>query len=434
MILKNIVTLASDGNFCVKPSVLAKLAIEELKFTDIFAGPEPVFEVTKRVKSSVSQNAQFAAKKKVEGKSHQGTLDGWVKGEKSASANSSPATVQKKKTPEQLEEEIKKMKENSERFKETKKKRAEAARQKRLEDKLKEKERKKEERRLLNEVMSDWKKPRDDIECEDLKAMPKPKPVHCSIPNHLFGDFLSLLEFYSSFTELMEVKDSFPNGITFDMLESALKQVDTPGGALFEIISFTLNIIFDLQHQEDEEVKLDKLSMEYSVLDKNMLGKDENMARQIKSATKMARWSMKHQGGQSIHELHLDEYSLTEVLRLHLESSGAFRSEKCVLWTYQQRGGYRLHDDPGLQFRMDEPQILEALSSKTVYELATDEKIKILNCLMLQILSFTTPRDEIDEKFNEYHEAKSELRNHVVCKLSINTILKAEIFEWRVWE
>jgi hypothetical protein len=40
--------------------------------------------------------------------------------------------------------------------------------------------------------------------------------------------------------------------------------------------------------------------------------------------------------------------------------------------------------------------------------------MKLLNCLMLQILSFTTPRDEIDEKFNELQEAKSELRNHQV--------------------
>ena len=94
-----------------------------------------------------------------------------------------------------------------------------------------------------------------------------------------------------------------------------------------------------------------------------------------------------------------------------LVSVSCFQS--CV-WTYQQRGGYRLHDDPGLQFRMDEPQILEALNSNTVYELTTDEKMKLLNCLMLQILSFTTPRDEVDEKFNELQEAKSDLRNHQV--------------------
>ena len=311
---------------------------------------------------------------------------------------------------------MKKLREQSERFKEDLKRRQEEAKKRKLEAKLKEKERKKEERRLLTEVMSDWKRPRDDLECEDLKALPKPKPVHCRVPNHLFGGFLSLLEFYGSFTELMEVKDSFPSGITFDVLESALRPVDSPGGTLFDLLNFTLNVIFDLQHQEDEEVKLDKLSLgtDGSGLDKNLLGKDEDMARQIKSATKMARWSLKHQGGQALHDLHMNEYSITEILRLHLESSGAYRSDKSVVWTYQQRGGYRLADDPGVQFRMDEPQILEALSSKTVYELTVDEKIKVLTCLMHQVVSFTTPRDEIDEKFNELQEAKSELRNHVV--------------------
>lgn len=39
----------------------------------------------------------------------------------------------------------------------------------------------------------------------------------------------------------------------------------------------------------------------------------------------------------------------------------------------------------------------------------------------LQILSFATTRDEIDEKFNEYHEAKIELRNHQV-RWSFNII------------
>ena len=63
---------------------------------------------------------------------------------------------------------------------------------------------------------------------------------------------------------------------------------------------------------------------------------------------------------------------------------------------------------------MEDPQILEALSSKSVYELNIDEKIKILNCLMYQILSFATVRDEIDEKFNDLREAKEELRQHQI--------------------
>jgi len=239
--------LGKDGNFCLKKSVVSKLQVDEIKFTDIFAGPQPVFEVTKRAKSA-SQNVNFVAKKKVEGKSQQGTLDGWVKGEKTTpvAAASEPA---KKKTPEELEAEMKRNKEQSERFKEDLKRRTEEARKRKIEEKNREKERKKEEKKLLTEVLSEWKKTRDDLECEDLKALPKPKPVHCRIPNHLFGDFLSLLEFFGSFSELMEVKDSFSSGITFDVLESALRPVDTPGGSLFDLLNFLLGVIFDLQHQ-----------------------------------------------------------------------------------------------------------------------------------------------------------------------------------------
>jgi bromodomain adjacent to zinc finger domain protein 1A len=72
---------------------------------------------------------------------------------------------------------------------------------------------------------------------------------------------------------------------------------------------------------------------------------------------------------------------------------------------------------------MEEPQILEALKHKTVYELNVDEKIKILNCLMHQILSFASVRDTIDERFGEYVEAKAELREH---KIAENKRIKAQ--------
>merc|ERR1712066_498527 len=61
---------------------------------------------------------------------------------------------------------------------------------------------------------------------------------------------------------------------------------------------------------------------------------------------------------------------------------------------------------------MEHPQVVEALNTKSIYELSVDEKMKILNCLMQQIMSFATVRDVIDENFAELHEAKIALRNH----------------------
>ena len=80
------------------------------------------------------------------------------------------------------------------------------------------------------------------------------------------------------------------------------------------------------------------------------------------------------------------------------ESSGAYRGNNLQNWRYQQRGGYRLRDDPGFQFCRDEPQILAALTQTIVTELSVSEKLKILNCLMTQMVSYAGVRDEIDTR------------------------------------
>merc|ERR1719187_2629 len=286
---------------------------------------------------------------------------------------------------------------------------AEVGERKRIEEKAREKERKKEEKRLIAELMNDWSKKRDDLECEDLKDLPKPTPVHCKVPNQLFGDFIMLLEFLHSFYDILEVKDSYPSGVSFNNLEDALTDTDTPGGALYDILNFMLVTLFDLQLEEEEEAKAESDKTQDDELDKNVLGKDEDVAAAIKSATEAATYS-KRNLGLALREVHIDEMSVTEVLRLHLESSGAYRGNNLQNWRYQQRGGFRLNDDPGLQFRMEDPQILMALSKHSVYELSIDDKMKILICLMNQMLTYAGMRDEIDTRLENMIEAKTELR------------------------
>ena len=145
------------------------------------------------------------------------------------------------------EAEMKRMKEQNERFKQEMKQRAEEARKKKIEEKAKEKERQKEQKKIVAELLAEWKRPRDDLECDDLKELPKTLPVHCRIPNKLFGDFLTLLEFFHSFSNILECEDTFSEGITFELLEKALTDTDTPRGALFELLKFMLQALFDLQ-------------------------------------------------------------------------------------------------------------------------------------------------------------------------------------------
>ena len=58
------------------------------------------------------------------------------------------------------------------------------------------------------------------------------------------------------------------------------------------------------------------------------------------------------------------------------------------------------------------PQIPEALATRTVFEMSAGDKLKIMTCLMQQILSYATVRDVIDERYQEMTESRMELRKH----------------------
>lgn len=89
---------------------------------------------------------------------------------------------------------------------------------------------------------------------------------------------------------------------------------------------------------------------------------------------------------------------MSEILRLHLVSSGAKGSELSSKWRYQQRGGYSSADDPGVQLRAEDPHILHSLATNAVYELVIGDKMKIVKCLCHQILTYASVRDVLEEK------------------------------------
>jgi bromodomain adjacent to zinc finger domain protein 1A len=68
-------------------------------------------------------------------------------------------------------------------------------------------------------------------------------------------------------------------------------------------------------------------------------------------------------------------------------------------------------DDAGLSFKINEPQILKAMTMKTVIDLTVEEKLKILNCLMHQILQFGSIRESINERNEKLKQAKNDLRS-----------------------
>jgi len=73
-------------------------------------------------------------------------------------------------------------------------------------------------------------------------------------------------------------------------------------------------------------------------------------------------------------------------------------------------GGYTNFDEPALLLRLNEGYLLRLLGHRNVCELELDDKIKIVTCLINQLLTFASIRDAIEERYDKLHQARRELK------------------------
>ncbi|XP_011172967.1 bromodomain adjacent to zinc finger domain protein 1A isoform X1 [Solenopsis invicta] len=382
----------SSGIWVVKESVLEKYAINKIRFDTIFAGTLPDFTV--RIKKSVKQKQESMDKFLI-------------------------SNVSKQKTPDKAADPLKKVNDTgvvkkyrkprmNGKFKEELKAKALEEKAKRKEERALKSERKKEKRQKLAALaayMKQWNKPREDLECEDLSPIPEPTVIKCNIPNEKFGDFALITEFLEFFNEELEVPVYFPGGFNLELVEKALltKEASGPWSDLLQLL---LSNIFKYQAGEDNEID----AQAPTLLDDTSAYEDaSSMAKTIKLATLASRWCPTYQGCK-LSELTLDHVTLSEILRQHLLSSGGRISEAASKWRYSQKGGYTNFDEPALRLRLHEAYLLRLLGHRNVCELDLDDKIKIVTCLINQLLAFASIRDAIEERYDKLHQAKRELK------------------------
>nr|CAD7433954.1 unnamed protein product [Timema monikensis] len=202
--------------------------------------------------------------------------------------------------------------------------------QKRIEEKLREREKRKEEKARLAEFMKEWNRHREDLELEDLKILPIPSVINCGIPDENFGDFVMILEFFQSFRDILSLKSFFPGGVvSFEVMVRALVTKEV-AGPLSDMIQMLLQTLFNMQEEEDDEI-LETNSLNTDVgLDMDKIG-DVTTSEAMKAATAAVNWSQLSQG-TPLNKLSLDAVALSEVLRLHLLSSGGRSGELSSKW------------------------------------------------------------------------------------------------------
>uniref|UniRef100_A0A2M4A8W2 Bromodomain adjacent to zinc finger domain protein 1A n=1 Tax=Anopheles triannulatus TaxID=58253 RepID=A0A2M4A8W2_9DIPT len=232
----------------------------------------------------------------------------------------------------------------------------------------------------------------DDLELTDQRVLPLPRPVSTLIEPHHFSDFVFILEFMNSFSDLLSIRNKFPNGLTMELLERALLQREV-NGPLGDILQVLLSTIFAQQAEEENEVDV-RYDRPENIAQKRLTVPEQARARDA------AVWIEKH-FSTPLNELPMDSTTISELLRLHFLSSGALVEEKAAKHRYCNRGGYSSADDPGLRLVQDFPYIFRALRSYPVYQLPVGDVIQLLCCLIHQLLTYSAVRELVEERVEQ---------------------------------
>ncbi|CAG5126855.1 unnamed protein product [Candidula unifasciata] len=410
-----------DGLWKVQESTMKRLNLAAAKFEDFFAGPLPAFEFS-AVKRKNNAKRSFETSSPIEFEESPSHSKKVLKNNKGEKIDSEPnveyvplptpedRALMKEKLKQQKVDEKRKFLEEKESKKEEMRRQIEAEKLRRKEEKDKERMKKLEEKRKELELYREWARPRDDLECDDLKEMPEFMPVHTRVPMELFGDAVMILEFAHIFKSIFDFKQFFPKGLTWCMIESALMDHE-PDGPLCDLLQMLLCALFYLQEEEEDEYQ------ELEKADKSKLAeeKDDELDEEhttnevIRAATIMAQFSPSVLG-MPLRDTLLDQFTLSEIVRIHLLSSGARASSKSARFRYQQRGGYTPHDDPGLELKLEDPGLVKTLSTTNVFDLTPGEKAKIIITLIHQILTFAMVRDVIEDSGEKLRIRKFDLK------------------------
>ncbi|XP_055990278.1 bromodomain adjacent to zinc finger domain protein 1A isoform X1 [Sorex fumeus] len=414
-----------DGVIKIKASSLSTYKIAEQDFSYFFPDDPPTFIFSpanrrrgrppKRV--SVSQEDNTVNKQTITSFRSKITKerDKLLKQEEMKSIAFEKAKLKREKA-DALEAK-KKEKEDKEKKKEELKKIVEEERLKKKEEKErlkiereKEREKLREEKRKYLEYLKQWSKPREDMECDDLKELPEPTPVKTRLPPEIFGDALMVLEFLNAFGELFDLQDEFPEGVTLEVLEEALVGNDSEG-PLCELLFFFLTAIFQAIAEEEEEVAKEQITDADTKDLTEALDEDADPTKSALSAVASlaAAWPQLHQGC-SLKSLDLDSCTLSEILRLHILASGADVTSANAKYRYQKRGGFDATDDACMELRLSNPSLVKKLSSTSVYDLTPGEKMKILHALCGKLLTLVSTRDFIEDYVDILRQAKQEFR------------------------
>ncbi|KAI1711925.1 bromodomain-containing protein [Ditylenchus destructor] len=444
-------TEREQGQFVVKGAYISDLLLDNVQWKDVFAGPPPKFQLTRkiykseiRVKSLGEDTQKKKDKKTEERKRKSGMPEMNGHGpqigipDSSISCSKTPTSAQRPSTskrPDKAELKRRQIREQQEKLKEL----FDAAKRygmdniekwqqqdhllseediQQLRDDVKEakqnakayeKQQAKERRRREKEEMLERCKPRDDLYCDDLKPLPKYQELLLPswIPKDLYSDLLSLHNFFCCFSSLLPENTGKPL-FTLGELASAVVSSSVENTRLVDIFKVLLRARADVVKSEDGD--------EADVENNEEIGNEWNCdldhkihGERIKDINKRHE-RVRHSHGLNVRELKINLMTLTEVIRLTLETSGYYPMGSNRVERLQFRGGIRCYEDDGYIFALNNPATMEKLKKKSVFQLSASERLAILTALVQQLLSYKKYREHMDDHIAHIWELRKDLR------------------------
>uniref|UniRef100_A0A0N5AJC7 Bromodomain adjacent to zinc finger domain protein 1A n=1 Tax=Syphacia muris TaxID=451379 RepID=A0A0N5AJC7_9BILA len=273
------------------------------------------------------------------------------------------------------------------------------------------KERAREEKQRQRELLAEWKKPRDDLLCDDLKPLPSFKPLR--LPEWMtpdeFGDYLSVYQFFKSFGELLPIQEVRGTAdVSFADVVTAVRSQDPSSACFVELMHILLMAKAERADEEDGD-EADLHNKEELPLDANNDLDNKVHGERIKSVTKFHE-KIRLTHGMSARHLPVDWMTLTEVLRLSLLSSGYYTGVTTHRFRLFSRGAIHCFEDEGYVFALSHPETMQKLAQASVFDLSPEERLGILNTLVQQLLSYHKFRSLADERIAAVAEMRRDLR------------------------
>ena len=248
----------------------------------------------------------------------------------------------------------------------------------------------------------------------------------CALDSHLFDIIKFLLQTIFAYKEeehefhvgvvssekksLLETEGS--KKVAEEVKVSKVEIVDGEMAPVTHIDSdFKVNAEGETNAQSDKKLDDGHLSEEEEEGDEVVGKRLDRRLDTIKVAARAtAKWSLVTQCAY-LHELILDPYTCSEVLRLHLLSSGGYADSGEKSWfRHAHRGGYSDADDPAIELQLQRPDILAKLGHTAVYDLQPAEKLAVLSTLCSQLLSYSVARDHVEVARARAKKARRTLR------------------------